>query len=459
VSIFSAIFNRSVASYEEAFQASDITSEQMKAAISEWFDLYFQKAPTDQEDPCQQIPYTIVHKLTKTAFSEYTATGKDEFARCVLKALDKKRKKAMQMSLIGGESYLKPIPSKGGFRFGVVNRLNMLVFGRDDEGSATDIGTFEHSVRDAKYYSLLERRTVNPNGFLTIRNMLYCSDSRDTLGKRVPLASHPVYEKLPEEYVFPSPIGSIGMARIQTPIENCVDGTDDAVSVYAPAVGLIHNINRNEAQLNGEFERGESRIITSADILSKQVKTDVGKVTYALKDHVFVGLEEDPETIGINIFSPALREKSFLARKQDYLRSAESIIGLKRGLLSEVEATERTAKEITSSEGDYNLTIIDFQQMWETAAHEALRLCGILGQMYNISGAHDIADDTAIFNWGNGVLFDEEETRKRMLSEVQAGLLQPERYVGFVYKQPCDTPAQREKIRKDYMPQLIEEEE
>ena len=29
---------------------------------------------------------------------------------------------------------------------------------------------------------------------------------------------------------------------------------------------------------------------------------------------------------------------------------------------------ERTAKEITSSEGDYSLTITDFQQMWEQAA-------------------------------------------------------------------------------------------
>lgn len=51
------------------------------------------------------------------------------------------------------------------------------------------------------------------------------------------------------------------------------------------------------------------------------------------------------------IFSPALREQSFLARKQSYLRAVESIIGLKRGLLSEVEEVERTAKEIISSAG------------------------------------------------------------------------------------------------------------
>lgn len=455
MSIFSAIFNRSVSSYEEAFQASDITSEQMRMAISEWFDLYFQKAPTELEDPCQQIPYTIVHKLTKTAFSEYKATGKNDFVQKTLVALDKKRKKAMQMGLIGGESYIKPIPSTDGFRFGVINRLNMMVFGRDSEGNATDIGTFEHSVRNSNYFSLLERRTVDPKGYLTIRNMLYCSDTRAALGKRVPLSAHPAYADLPDEYVFSSPVGSIGMARLRTPMENCIDGTEDAVSVYAPAVGLIHNINHNEAQLNGEFERGESRIITSEDMLRKKVDTATGSRTLTLKDHVFVGLDEDAETLGITTFSPALREQSFLARKQDYLRSAESIIGLKRGLLSEVEATERTAKEITSSEGDYNLTIIDFQQAWEDAAKEAVQLCGVLGQMYRVPGAREVKDDDAVtFDWGNGILFDEEATWADMKDQVAKGLLKPEIAVGWRYGMPTETPDDLQKIRERYMPEI-----
>ena len=55
--------------------------------------------------------------------------------------------------------------------------------------------------------------------------------------------------------------------------------------------------------------------------------------------------------------------EQFLARKQDILRSCESLIGFKRGILSEVEAAERTATEITSSEGDYNLTIQELQAM------------------------------------------------------------------------------------------------
>ncbi len=440
--------------YQMAFHAVDTTSQPMRAAIKDWYQLYYQQAPTKDEDPCQQIPQTIVRKLTKTTFSEYSATSKDAFAKQVLKALRKKHKTTMQKALIGGEVLLKPVPTGNGFRFNVIERPNVLIFSRDDEGNPTDIGTAEVTVKDKFYYTLLERRTVDEGGFLTIKNALYRAYNENDLGQPVALNALPQYAELPEVYTFPQPVYSVGLVPVRVPIENCVDGSVDAVSVYAAAVGLIHNINRNEAQLNGEFERGKSKIIAGGDFLKKD---KYGRA--AIQDDVFVGIDEDPEAVGITIFSPALREASYLARKQDYLRSVENIIGLKRGLLSEVEAVERTAKEITSSEGDYSLTITDFQQMWETAVREALRLCGILGKLYRIPGAHEVAEDQVVISWGNGVLFDEEKTRQRMLGEVQAGLLQPERYLGFTYKLPCDTPEQRARIRKDYMPEVLDEPE
>ena len=128
------------------------------------------------------------------------------------------------------------------------------------------------------------------------------------------------------------------------------------------------------------------------------------------------------------------------------------MIGLKRGLLSEVEQVEKTATEITNSAGDYSLTVVDLQRSWEDAVREALRLCGIFGKMYRIAGAHEIADDEVVISYGNGVLYDEEKVGRELLAQVQAGLLQPERYLGWYNDLPCDTEAQRAKIRRDYMP-------
>lgn len=445
MSIFTAL--RGAYSYEDAFRAKDCTSPAMREAVREWFRLYYEREATEESDPCQRIAYTIVNKLTKTSFGEYAATSEDESVQGVLAALDGASKKAMQLALVGGEAWLKPVPVEGGFSFSVVSRDNVLIFGRDGQGIPIDIGTAEYAAEGRSFYTLLERRTVDGRGYLTIRNMLYRSEMPDTLGVPVPLAALARYEKLPEEYTFPSPLCGLGLARLKTPMENCVDGSQDGVSVYAPAVGLIHNIDRNEALLNGEFERGQSRIIASSDLLKKG--RDGRR---RLADKLFVGIDDDPDAVGLTIFSPELREKSFLARKQDYLRAAENIIGLKRGLLSEVAEVERTAKEITSSAGDYNLTIIDFQDMWAGAAKEAVRLCGVLGRLYRVPGAHEVDAEEVAIDWGNGILYDEDKTWADYLDMVARGLLKPEIALGWRFNMPTETEADLAEIRARYMP-------
>ena len=447
--------NNLQSNYEVAFRAADTTTAKMRAAIQLWDNLYYEKEAAADYDPCQQIPYTIVRKLAKTTFSEYSATSKDTFVADILEAAGEKKRAAMHKALIGGESGLKPIPTAKGFRFSVVSRPNILVFARDGDGNETDIGMAETSVNGRYYYTLLERRTVDTGGFLTIENKLYRSGNSGTLGENVPLATLPAYADFADKYTFKKPLGGVGIAWLKTPIENCVDDSHDCVSVYASAVGLIQNINRNEAQINGEFDRGKSRIIASADML----EFDASGKQKNLNSDVFTAVDEAPEDIGITIFSPGLREQSYLARKKEYLRNVESVIGLKRGLLSEVEAEERTATEITSSEGDYNLTIIDFQQMWESALREAVRLCGILGQLYHIPGAHDVDDDSIVVDWGNGVLFDEEKTWADYKDMVASGLLKPEIALGWRFNMPTDTASQQERIRKKFMPETVDEQE
>jgi hypothetical protein len=65
----------------------------------------------------------------------------------------------------------------------------------------------------------------------------------------------------------------------------------------------------------------------------------------------------------------------------------------------------RTATEISASEAEMNLTVMDFQGMWETAVHKAVWLCALLGQLYDVPGA---ADAEVTVSWGNGILYDEE---------------------------------------------------
>lgn len=380
-----------MAGLEEAFGVCDVTSEKMRRAIEEWFRLYYEKGAREDYDACLQIPYVIVRKLTRAVFGEYRADSSGPFTLSVLQGLELCRESAVELALIGGESYLKPVTDGKQWRFRVLDRRQVLIFGRDLSGDITDMGTVEHSRYGGKFYTLLERRTLD-KGTLVLKNRLFRSGTPGSVGKEVPLQSHPLYAALPARFVFPVRMDSIGIWRMKNPSTNCIDGSLEGVSVYAPAVGLIRALGRNEAELSGEFSRGKSRIVVSSDMLRN------GK----LSDSVFVGLDEDPQDVGITIFSPALREESYLARKQAYLKDVENIIGLKRGLLSQVEAVERTATEITSSEGEYALTIIDFQRMWQQALHGCVQLCRSLGKVYGM----DTDKEDVQCSWGNGVLYD-----------------------------------------------------
>lgn len=452
MSVFSAIFDSKTYSFAQAFGARDITSDAMKGAIRAWFVLYFDGEAPKDEDDCQRLPVVIVNKLTKTVFSEYEATatgGKAPFMTDLLHRLGAIRNDAMQAALVGGECFVKPVLSGRAFDFAVVRRDCFIPLARDHLGSITSVGTAEITAFGGKYYTLMERRTVDSAGTLTIESKLFQSDNRDTAGTQVPLATLDKYAAMEPVLALPG-IGSLGMTQIKTPLMNCIDGSKDGVSVYAPAVGLIRNINRNERQLDKEFENGASRIFVGDDLTQRDER---GRKR--LTDDVFTRIDDDPDTVGITIFSPALREASYLARKQEYLRNVESQIGLKRGILSEVEASERTATEITSSAGDYNLTIQDFQHMWADMVRELLTACDRLGQHYKLcsAGTFDPATDIVI-DWGDGVLFDRTRTWSEYQSMTAAGLIKPEIALAWYFDLPHETPEDLQDIREKYMPEL-----
>ena len=89
--------------------------------------------------------------------------------------------------------------------------------------------------------------------------------------------------------------------------------------------------------------------------------------------------------------------------------------------MSEVEAAERTATEITSSEGDYNLTIQELQAMWQNGAGQALELCAALGKVYGMPGLSFDAGKDLTMDWGDGVLFDRTRTWNEYMSMVTSG--------------------------------------
>ncbi|PWM75678.1 MAG: hypothetical protein DBX59_01490 [Bacillota bacterium] len=434
---------------EQAFGKADATTPRMRAAIREWNDLYY-AVPRPGESADCRLPVLIVSKLCRTVFAEYEARvlpggTSAAWQQGNLKALDAVRRRAMQYALVGGECLLKPVPAGAGFDFVPVRRDCFAPLARDARGRLRAVGTMDRLTGGRRQYALLERRTAGEDG-LVIETRLF-EMAGEVLGREAPLDTLPQTAGLRPTLLLPG-VPGVGLAALRTPLLNCVDGSADAVAVFAPAVGLIHSLARTERQLQQEFANGASRVFASEDLLRED-----GMGRRSLQDDLFVGLPDDPANLGVTVFSPALREQSFLARKQDILRGCESLIGLKRGILSEVEATERTATEITSSQGDYSLTIQDFQQMWADGLREALTLCDALGRAYGLCDGEALDLDAALsVDWGDGVLYDRARTWEEYRQMVADGMLRPELALAWYFDLPHKTPEDLQAIRARFMP-------
>lgn len=459
-----ALSSRGYDDIEAALHMRGCTSQAMRDAITGWFAAWFAREPNKslETDPCQRLPYAIVNKLCKAIFAEYdsglqeTATPKLQWMDGVRRAYDAQRSLAMQWGMVGGEVWIKPVPAlNGSLQWQPIRRDHVLVLGRAPGRTVTDLATCETCVvAERRYFTLVERRTAGLDGRLTIQNRLYESDSGDRLGSPVPLDSLPQYADLAPEYTYATPIDGVGLVHIRMPAANTVDGSPDGVSVYEPAMGLIHNIDRNEYQLGREFELGRMRIAVSADLLAPAVPGRPGRKR--LKDDLFVGMEESPGNVGITTFSPALRDENYERRRQAYLKAIENLLGIKRGILSDAEATEKTATEITSSAGDYSLSIIDFQRLWYDSLQDALRLADQIGQAYRLCDATPWDPDTLTVTWGNGVLYDADKEWAERKEMVQMGLLRPELALAWKFDLPCETDADLAAIRQKYMPELAD---
>lgn len=327
-----------------------------------------------------------------------------------------------------------------------------MILAREPDGRVTSIVTAEHTARGSQYYTLLERRTVDANGYLTIENKLYASFDRGTLGVRTALSKLDRYAQLPDLYTYPVPVGGVGMTPLRVPLANCVDGSMDAISIYEPAMGLIRNIDQNEKQLNDEFELARHRLIAPAEML--KTGRD-GRRT--LDDSVFVALKDIHSDLAPTAFTPQLRDEPYERREQKYLRAIENQIGLKRGMLSDAQEVEKTAFEVASTAGDYNLSLLDLQQVWFDGVREYLTLCDILGKMYQYcdQSAWDVTEQLAI-TWGNGVLYDPDRELETDLRLVAAQLLKPEIAVARHFDQPWEDEEDLKNVREKYMPAMEE---
>ena len=132
------------------------------------------------------------------------------------------------------------------------------------------------------------------------------------------------------------------------------------------------------------------------------------------------------------IFDPAIRDSSYLARFQQLCGILESTVGVSPGILTKAEKTYVTDDEIKQQNSDTFAMIDAIRANIETAFRQTAYALDVLAEFYGSTPAGAMGDWQIIWDWDYSMMESSVETFTQLSELESRGLALPERLVSFV---------------------------
>ncbi|MEG1991430.1 MAG: phage portal protein, partial [Christensenella sp.] len=297
----------------------------------------------------------------------------------------------------------------------------------DGSGKITGAVFVERLTKGKKYYTRFERHNLFNRGY-EITNAAYVSDVESMIGRETDLASVDEWASLEAHSIIQN-IDTPLFAYFKAAQANTTDtGSPLGVSVYARAVDLLQEADKQYSRLLWEFEGGELAI--HADCTLFDIGSDGKRRIPAGKERLYAALNMGDEVNQLKTFSPALRDESFNNGLNTLLIRIEDNCGLARGTFSNPQGEARTATELKILKQRSYATVADNQKSLQAALEQliyAMDVWTTLGKLAP-AGNYEVS-----FKWDDSIIVDSEAEQLIRMQEVAAGILKPEEYIKWRY--------------------------
>ena len=132
------------------------------------------------------------------------------------------------------------------------------------------------------------------------------------------------------------------------------------------------------------------------------------------------------------IFDPAIRDSSYLARFQQLCGLLESIVGVSPGILTKAEKTYVTDDEIKQQNFDTFAMIDSIRKNIETAFRQTAYALDVLAEFYGATPAGAMGDWQITWDWDYSMMESSTENFNQLSELESRGLILPERLVSWV---------------------------
>lgn len=421
-------------SIQEAMNIDIPINDEMIRAIDLWGKMYEDKAPwLDENIKSLNLASAIASELarlttlelkseitgTKDKYGKATSNKRAEYLNKQYQNVIKDIRRTTEYAAAKGGLIFKPYIDGESIAVDYVQADEFLPVKFDSSGNIIAVIFTERLRKGNKTYTRLEYHDLLNEGYY-ISNTAYANESGDdTLGYQVPLTEVDEWADLEPEALI-TDIERPLFSYFKMPIANTIDTRSPlGVSVYARAVNLIKEADRQYSRILWEYEGSELAIDVDITLLDKNNELPEGK------KRIFRKLDTGEDGF-YEPFSPNIRDESLFNGLNKLLQRIEFACGVAYGTLSDVQLVEKTAEEIKTSKQRSYSTVVDIQKNLEIALTDLVYAMDIWTTLGDLApkGGYEIS-----FEFDDSLVVDAQSEQAILLQEVASGLIKPEMYL------------------------------
>ncbi|MBQ8043896.1 MAG: phage portal protein, partial [Clostridia bacterium] len=259
----------------------------------------------------------------------------------------------------------------------------------------------------------------------------YNSDEKSTLGIKIELNKIPEWENI-QEITAIQYIDKPLFSYYKPPIANNIDSESPlGVSVYARAVNLIKEADKQFGRINWEYEASEKAVYVDELATKPTQNKKQSFIVNRLKGRLYKTLNTGNEkTDFFKDYSPEIRDEALWRGLNKTLQRIEFNVGLAYGSISEPSVVDKTATEIKASKQRSYATVSKMQENLQNALEHLIYAMDVLTTLYGL--APQVSYEIS-FNWDDSLIVDTEKEQVLQMQEVNSGLRSKLKYIMFRY--------------------------
>ena len=318
---------------------------------------------------------------------------------------------------------------KAHFEFEYIQADGFYPLAFNASGRMTEAAFIQKKIDKDTIYSRIEYHKLEGKT-CTVLNLAYKSNkllkglqpgTESDLGVEIPLTDVPEWSSLQKKTVIEG-VDRLLFAYFKMPEANTIDTYSPlGVSGYSRVVNLIKDADVQYSRLLWEFEGGELAIDVDRDALKIESDAAGNDITRRpiSQERLFRKVDLNAEDT-YNVFSPTLRDDSFLNGLNAILTRIEDCIGMSRGTVSNTPYNEaKTATELKILRQRSYSTNADIQMAAEDTLKDVVYIMDIMCTLYKVTpqGEYECS-----FEWDDSILVDIETELSKRLTLMQSGL-------------------------------------